>query len=636
MLLLIFLFFPTEIHALEKKESRPGAKSAPLSGPRLVTMNFQEVELGVLIKFISELTGKNFLIDPGMKGKVTIISPEKVTLDEAYKVFLSVLEVNGYTAVPAGKIIKIIKSSEAKGKALPTILRKRVRIPDDKIITQLLPLKYSDADVIAKLLRPLIPKTGLMIPYRDTNTLIIIDARSNIKRLIGIINELDVPGYEEENRVIPLEYARAEELAPKLLNFLVRKKKKGRDSGKNAVKILTDDRTNTLIVRAAPPMFAEIYMLIDQLDIKLSRPMTNIHIYRLENAVAEEIVKVLSQMPGKGSSGRRGKKPAISKDVQISFDKATNALVIMADPEDYAALELVIKELDIPRTMVFVEVLIVEVTTNKALDLGVQWRAGDDWHVGFKEGGDGGTFLGGSTGGTEVDLLGTGLVPSGMAVGVVGRAITLGDLVFPSFGAFVRAVRSDSDFNIISTPQILTLDNEEAVIEVGQNIPFVTRVDQPADATQNAIQSFEYKDVGVTLKVTPHINKMGFVRLKLEQSVRSVIESTALGGTVLAPTTTFRSARTTIVVKDGETAVIGGLIEQQMNRGKTQTPCLGNIPLLGWLFKSITDRDAKTNVIKNPREAKELYEKKKGEMDEETEKAIEKNQPELLRRKSFK
>ncbi|GAG35506.1 unnamed protein product, partial [marine sediment metagenome] len=252
-----------------------------------------------------------------------------------------------------------------------------------------------------------------------------------------------------------------------------------------------------------------------------------------------------------------------------------------------------------------------------------------DWHGGFVEGGQGGIMIGGSPGASGVDTLGTGVVPSGMAVGVVGRAITLGDLVFPSFGAFVRAIRTDSDFNIISTPQILTLDNEEAVIEVGQNIPFVTRIDQPADATRNAIQSFEYKDVGVTLKVTPHINKMGLVRLKLDQSVKSVTETTALGGTVLAPTTTFRTAQTTITVKDGETAVIGGLIEQQMNRGKTQTPCLGGIPGLGWLFKRITDRDAKTNlmvflsphVIKDPLEAKELYEKKKGGMDKEIDKA---------------
>ncbi|GAG02988.1 unnamed protein product, partial [marine sediment metagenome] len=267
----------------------------------------------VLIKFISELTGKNFLIDPGVKGTVTIISPEKVTIDEAYKVFLSVLEVNGYTAVPAGKIIKIIRSRDAKGKGLETVLEKRFKMPDDKIITQLLPLKYSDADVIAKLLRPLIPKTGLVIPYQDTNTLIIIDAQSNINRLIDITNELDVPGYKEEINVIPLEYARAEELAPKLLNFIVRKGRKGKSSGKDAVKILTDDRTNTLIVRATPPMFAELMILIDQLDIKIVRPKTNIHIYHLENSVAEDMAKVLSQMPGKGSSGKKGKKPPISR-----------------------------------------------------------------------------------------------------------------------------------------------------------------------------------------------------------------------------------------------------------------------------------------------------------------------------------
>jgi general secretion pathway protein D len=297
----------------------------------------------------------------------------------------------------------------------------------------------------------------------------------------------------------------------------------------------------------------------------------------------------------------------------------------------------------VPRTMVFVEALIMEVSAAKSMDLGVEWRGADSFHGGFGEGSKGGLVLGGSPGASSVDALAAGALPQGFAAGVVGRAISFDGVVFPSFGAFIRAVQSDSNFNIISTPQILTLDNAEAVIEVGQNIPFVTRVDQPAQVTERAIQTFEYRDVGVTLKVTPQINDNRQVMLKVEQSIKSVVERTALGGTVLAPTTTFRRAKTAITVMDGETAVIGGLIEDRMDRGKTQTPCLGGVPGLGWLFKSINDRDEKTNllvflaphIVENPGESRKLYEEKRGKIDLSVGEAMKNNQPEKLRRMLF-
>ena len=238
-----------------------------------------------------------------------------------------------------------------------------------------------------------------------------------------------------------------------------------------------------------------------------------------------------------------------------------------------------------------------------------------------------------------MDALGIGTLPSGFSVGVVGKAIKLGGLVFPSFGAFVRAVRSDSDFNIISTPQILTMDNAEATIEVGQNIPFVTRVDQPAQVTERAIQTFEYKDVGVTLKVTPHISTGRSVRLKVEQGIKSIVSSTALGGTVLAPTTSYRKAKTEITINDGETAVIGGLMENRMDRGKTQTPCLGGIPGFGWLFKTTTDKDDKTNllvflaphIVESPEEARKLYGQKKEDIDRFWDEAVKRQKEEKVR-----
>lgn len=475
LVLLFFLFsFVFQGPALGKKK--------PAHAPRLITMNFKDVDLGVLIKFISDLTQKNFVVDPAVKGRVTILSPRKVSVAEAYKVFLSVLEVNGFTAVPAGEVVKIIKASEAKGKGVETFFGKKTRTPTDRVITQLYPLKYADASNLAKLLKPLVPRTGLLIPYAETNTLIIIDVLSNIDRLIRIIRQLDVEGVEE-TAVFMLQYARAEKLVPKLKEIFLQKR--GRRLIKTRVKMISDERTNALIVVAPPKIMADIRMLVERLDQKEAKPRATIHIYSLQNAVAEDLVKVLSQLPGKGAEKKKGGAPLVSKNVQISADKATNTLVIIAEPDEYRVLKQVIEKLDVPRTMVYVEALIVEVSTDKALELGVEWRAGNTYNGGYGGGSRGGVWVGGTAGSQGgLNALSTGSLPAGFAAGVVGREVTLGSVSFPTLGAFIRAVRTDSDFNIISTPQILTLDNEEAVIEVGKNIPFVTRMTrEPAPRT---------------------------------------------------------------------------------------------------------------------------------------------------------
>ena len=619
--------------------------------PAYITMNFKDVDLQVFIKFISELTGKNFLIDPSVKGTVTIVSPQKVTVDEVYKVFLSVLEVNGFTVIEAGQVSKIVPTAAAKTKATETFLEKKLRTPEDKIVTQLVPLKHADAVNLARLLASLVEKTGLLVPYSETNTLIVIDTMSNINRLVRIIGELDVPG-DEEIWVAQLKYAKADDLAKKLATLFQERRAAGAGPQAGIVradlKILPDERTNSLVVLAGPNPMAKIRVLVDKLDQRQVRPRENIHIYTLQNAVAENLAKVLMEIPGKGTKDEKAKAAPVSKDVQISADKSTNTLVIIAEPEEYAILEEVIKKLDEPRTMVYVEALIMEVSATKALDLGVEWRLGNTYDGGYGAGQPGGVWFSGSRGSNSpvADAYNTGTLtglPAGFVAGVIGRGITLGSITFPTIAAFVRAVKTDSDFNILSTPQILTLDNEEASIEVGQNIPFVTQVDQGTETTSRAIQNFQYKDVGVTLKVTPQINEDGFIRLKIEESVKSVLSQTALQGTVLAPTTTYRTAKTSISVKDGETAVLGGLIETKLDRGTTQTPCLGSIPALGWLFKTASDRDEKTNlmvfltprVVRNAEEAMQLYGKKKEYLDKEAENAAKVQEKEIIRKKAF-
>ena len=632
-----------------------GPKTEPVNSqpkPAYITMNFKDVDLQVFIKFISELTGKNFLIDPNVKGTVTVISPQKVTVDEVYKVFLSVLEVNGFTLIEAGHVSKVVPTAAAKTKATETFLERKLRTPEDKIVTQLVPLKHAEALVLGRLLASLVEKTGLLVPYAETNTLIVIDTMSNINRLVRIITELDVPG-DEEIWVTQLRQAKADDLAKKLATLF--QERRGATAGQQPgtvradLKILPDERTNSLVVLAGPNPMAKVKLLVDKLDQRQVRPRENIHIYSLQNAVAETLAKVLMEIPGKGTKDEKVKAAPVSKDVQISADKSTNTLVIIAEPEEYAILEEVIKKLDESRTMVYVEALIVEVSMSKALELGVEWRVGNTYDGGYSADSSGGLWFGGSRGGGSAfaDTFSSPdaapSLPAGFFAGVIGKGITLGNITFPSIAAFIRAVKTDSDFNILSTPQIMTLDNEEASIEVGQNIPFVTQVDQGTDVTSRAIQNFQYKDVGVTLKVTPIINDEGFIRLKIEESVKNVVSQTALSGTVLAPTTTYRTAKTSITVRDTETAVIGGLIETRMDRGTTQTPCLGGVPALGWLFKTANDQDQKINlmvfltphVVRNSEEARQLYGKKKEYMQKEGERATKVQEKEIIRKKAF-
>lgn len=616
--ILILLFFLTSDRdgmSAEKYEPQEGSRP---SKSQQITMNFEDVDIRVLVRFMGDLTGTNFVVDPEVKGKVTVFSPTKITIDEAYKVFLSVLEVHGFAAVQAGKVVKIIQALRAKEKGIETSLDGKGIIREDRIVTQLMPLKRADCVLLSKLLKPLVDKNGALIPYEKTGSLIIIDVKSNISRLVDIIRELDVIGDREKIEVITLRNAKAETLSQNLLKLFQEKKMEG--STGPVLKIIADTRTNAIVLMALPETIDSIKGTLKELDTDQARPQENVHMFNLENAVAEDVVKVLSDVVVKGAKPTQGKPPVLSSDIIISSHKGTNSVVIIASPEEYIILEKIIKDIDRPRTMIYVEGLIVEVSADKALALGVEWRYGNQYDGGFGAGKPGGVWFGGSTSeAANLSGLVEGIVPPGFAAGIIGRGITLGDVVFPTIGAFIQAVQTDTDFNILSTPQILTLDNEDAQIEVGRNLPFVTRMDQGASALDRNIQNFEYKDIGVSLKVTPQINQSRFVRLKVEESVKSVISTTALGGTVLAPTTTYRTAKTTITVKDGETAVIGGLIETRMLKTQSETPCLGDIPFLGWLFRNITDRDEKTNllvflqprIVGTPAEGRAFYEEKK-------------------------
>ncbi|MFH1626399.1 MAG: type II secretion system secretin GspD [Pseudomonadota bacterium] len=606
----------------------PGKKDQKVAKGRMITMNFDEVDIRLMVKFISELTGKNFVMDDAVKGKVTIICPTKITVDEAYSVFESVLEVKGYTTVRAGEIIKIIPSREARHRDVET--KAGIDIADlekeDRIITQLIPLEYADAEEIKKLFTPLVSKDSSVVAYPTTNTLILTEVSSNIHRLVKIIKELDISGSEEKTTVIPLEYASAETLSEELLALFDSKERRPTPPRKGvpvtpatAMKIIPDKRTNSLIVRASLQDTGKIETLVARMDKPTPRGKDRIHVYYLENAVAEEMATILTQLPSKEKKEtEKTKTPLFGESVSITADKSTNSLIIMASPQDYTVLKEIIKKLDIMRAQVLVEALIAEVSLDKTKQLGIEWRTFEQPEAG-KVRFFGGTSVPLGTEGTGgIDTLTVspyGTSPSGLFLGAVKGTITFGGQQFLNLGALIRAFQSDSNVNILSTPHLLTMDNEEAEIIVGEERPFL-KTSQVTDVGTTT-RTFEYKDLGIILRITPQISKGKMVKLKIFQEIKSFVEQVEVG----AINTTKRQARTTVVVEDGDTVIIGGLIRDDTRKSVSQVPCLGSIPVLGWFFKGFYQRDTKTNllvfvtphIVKTPEDLRKLTMEKKAE-----------------------
>ncbi|MDL1967205.1 MAG: type II secretion system secretin GspD [Deltaproteobacteria bacterium] len=604
----------------EKKESE-----------QLVSIDFNNVDISVFIKFISEHTGKNFVIDQRVKGAVNIISPSKISVEEAYKVFESVLEVHGYSTVKSGKVIKIVPTHDARSKNIETMFKEQARSPEDKVVTQLVRLKYANSSEIKKLFAPLISKNSLVLAYSPTNMLVITDTYSNITRLLKILDVIDVTGTGLELSVIPLEFAGAEKLVKLLTTvFQTRVKPQKKDLGKS-VKFVADERTNTIVLLASEDETAKIKKLINLLDKKTPRSEKKIRVYYLENASAEKLAEVLQSLSSKEKTASKGtKKPVVSEQIIITADKATNSLIIMADKDDYQVLEETIIKLDIPRAMVYIESLIIEVNVNKDFDLGAEWVAMGKTDISSKEGAWGGGFGGsndyGSTSGMTPTDGSLGTFPAGLSLGIFSELLDIGGIKFPGISALIQAYKKDKDVHILSTPQILTADNEEAVITVGKNIPYLTK--SGTTSTTETYNSYEYKDVGITLKITPQISKDRMVNLRIFQEITKLDELSKTGAT--NPTTLKRTIETTVIVKNKNTIVIGGLIDDSFSNTEYMIPCLGDIPLVGWLFRSLSETQEKTNlfifltphVIKNPFEIKELYKEKKELIDKMEESEI--------------
>jgi general secretion pathway protein D len=603
---------------------------------RFVTIDFEDVDINLFIKYISELTGKNFIVDKAVRGNVTIISPTKISIDEAYKVFASVLEVQGFTTVPAGSIIKIVPSADARSKSVETGFEEDTGEVSDKIVTQLIPLKYADPDELKKLFTPLVSKNSVVIAYPATSLLIVTDVLSNINRLMQIIKEIDVEDNISAITVIALENAIAGEVAGTLDTIFegtttrrtttTRTARRRTPAQKAAapetgpalgqVKIIADERTNSLIIIASIYDTQKVKSLVNILDKEIPRGTGNINVYYLQHANAEELSTVLTALPDKADKAvEKGKAATISKEVQIVADKATNSLVITANKADYAVLAEVIRKLDIPRRMVYLEALIMEVNAEKDFEVGVEWVGAFKYNFfGDDEGLVFGSYRAGDS--SRVPTPESPNTPKGFTMGVISEFIEINGQMFPSLGAILNAYKQDSDVHIISTPQILTTDNEEAEIKVGENVPYITS--QNTTTANQDYTNYEYKDVGVTLKITPQINQENVVRLEVFVEVIKLKNET-LALATNTPTTFTRKAQTTVIVQNGNTLVMGGIIGDDVEDTSNKVPWLGEIPVLGWLFKSEGQNVKRVNlyifltprIIKNPAEADVITKEKR-------------------------
>ncbi|MDA8098061.1 MAG: hypothetical protein M0042_00380 [Nitrospiraceae bacterium] len=530
----------------------PDRKATPASssGDDFITLNFNNIDISALVKVMSEFTRKNFILDERVTGKVTLMTPTKISPDEAYQVFLSALEIKGFTAVEDGKIIRIVPTVLAKQSGLKVL--EDGEMQGQGFVTKLIRMSYVNPQDIQKTLTPLITKDGTIIAYPPTNSLIITDAVYAIRKIEQLVAALDVP---------------------------------------------------------APPGKGKI------------------NVYYLKNAAAEDIAKVMQALvsrlpvPATGAAApAAGPATILEGAVTITADKLTNSLIIVASPIDYETVRNVIDKLDIRRRQVYVEAAIIEMSLAKQRDLGFEFQMPIKTDA-LAENASSITGVGGTNFGNIGNAIAGGPAAlasmNGLAVGAVKGTFTFKGQQFLSIGALLHALQVDGDVNVLSTPNILTMDNQKAEIMVGQNVPFLTGQTQNAvTGTGTLFNTIERKDVGIKLTLTPQISSDDNVRLEVNQEISDVIGSTTASSA--GPTTSKRQASTTVVVKDRQTMVIGGLIRDNEVSTTSKVPLLGDIPLLGWLFKTKTTRLEKTNlmifitpyIIKNENDAGELAQKK--------------------------
>ncbi len=563
-----------------------------------VVLNFSDVDISTMVKFISDLTGKNFILDERVKGKISVYSPAKLSTDEAFNVFTSVLELKGFTVVAAGKVHKIVPLASVRQSGTRIVAAGDKVAVNDAYQARIITLNNISAQDAVAFLQPVVSRDGHIAPFGPGNMLLVVDSALNIQKLLGILELIDTPQRREGAELIFLKNAPVDGVAALVKDWLGGRDKGQKGSGTPASGggiVIADSRLNALVVFGSDKDKEDIKRLVALLDITPPTASGKINVYFLEYADATEMAKVLDGfIKGAGATpvgAQAGatpgqQSPFESSKISVTADKPTNSLVIAASPNDYQSLLSVIQKLDKRRRQVYVQATIVEVSITKLESLGVQ------------------TSL--LSGGTTSSAAGAAVIDPfnmlGSSSPQMAAIIKAFSAISPSknnnISVVVNALYSDGVLNILSTPNILTSDNKEAEIFVGENVPFVGSI-QNVGSTGLTQQSVERKDTGIKLTITPQITEGDYIKMDVYQEI-SAIKPTATSTTTVNPSdliTTKRSAKTSVVVKSNETIVIGGLIGSKETENISKVPLLGDIPLLGWLFRTKSMSVEKTNLI---------------------------------------
>lgn len=627
----------------------------PKPAGHLVKFNLQDADLAELVNHISGMTGKRFIYGPKVRQiKATVVSPTPVTLAEAYEAFLSILEANGMTVIPHGRFLKIVDSGGIVNQATPVYSRGEP-VPDaDRFITRLYRTKYVGAEEASQLLQKFKSKEGDISVYAPGQLLILTDTGNNIRRMIRIVEEIDVGGAGQRMWIEPVYHGSAEDMA-KRINELFELQQQGGAAGAGAgtsgglAKVVADDQTNSLIVVGTEDSYMKLLELMKRLDQKGTEEGT-VHVLPLQHASAEELANVLNQMlQGQAARGAQPGQPGAAAglfegDVRIIADKATNSLIVTSSGRDYASMRLVVNKLDLPRRQVFIEAVIMDVSVRHTNSLGVSFHGGTTADLG---GGSDTLLLGGFEAQDSLTFPANPELLQGVALGARGpelegtsNLLPTG-LSIPAFGIVLNALATSGDANVLATPHILATDNTPAEINVGENVPLQQNLGggtsfpsipglsggqaAGAAAALPFLPSFGFnaprQDVGIKIKVTPHINEANQVRLEIEQEIS---EAGSPAGALGAVPITKRTTSQTVWVDDQQTIVTGGLMRDAERKSRRKVPVLGDLPVLGFLFRHSETTTEKLNllliltphVIQNQEDLRKVFERKMQERQE--------------------
>jgi len=569
-----------------------------------ITLNFKDADIREVAATIGQITHKNFIIDPRVQGRVTVVSSKPVSADAVYATFLSVLEVHGLAAAPAGQVIKIVPSLEARQMPGPDY---NSGTPGDAVVTEVVQISNVSATQLVPVLRPLMSTEAQLAAYPQSNVLIMSDRASNVTRMLEIIQRID-QATANDVEMIPLQNAPASDVV-QVLNSLMQADASGQNGA--PMKLVADERTNTILVSGDKGQRLHLRALVTQLDMPLESGNTQVVYLRYAKSkdISDELKGYVTDLSKQGGGGKPATAPGAAggnTDISVIPDERTNSLIITAPPKLMRSIQDVLSKLDIRRAQVLVQAIEAELTSDKSAELGVTWVAD--------------AANGGGVGLTDFSNTGAGIIGVGQGALAASQAGTTGTTGFTppqgltlgvgkiasgngfSFAALLRALSGDGETNILSTPSVVTLDNQEATIKVTQKVPFVTGQYTGAttgsstttgSAVINPFQTVDREDVGITLKITPQINEGDSVQLKIDQNV-SNLTATSIGG---QPVTDEREITTNVLAKTGEIIVLGGLIDHSLTESEQQVPVLGSIPLIGNLFKYRSTANTKRNLM---------------------------------------